>query len=82
MTGDAGNPALSARIGRRTLAAGLLRAGLLRAGLLRAGLLRAGAGSVFVAGVLGHVRLDTTRGYTLPVHAGLEDAVGRLPADR
>lgn len=39
-------------------------------------------GHVVVAELLGHARLDTTRRCTLPTHADLEDAVGRLPTDR
>ncbi|WP_328792624.1 MULTISPECIES: site-specific integrase [unclassified Streptomyces] len=62
----AGYPALSAHVLGRTLATNLLRAGV---------------DIVFVAELLGHARLDTTRRYTLPAHAGLEDAVGPLPAD-
>jgi integrase/recombinase XerC len=31
---------------------------------------------------MGHGRLDTTRGYTLPTEEDLEDAVSRLPTDR
>ncbi|MFE1877165.1 tyrosine-type recombinase/integrase [Streptomyces sp. NPDC059496] len=63
---DAGNLALSAHTLRHTLATNRLRAGV---------------DIVFVAELLGHARLDTNRRYTLPAHAGLEDAVGRLPTD-
>ncbi|WP_405876795.1 tyrosine-type recombinase/integrase [Streptomyces sp. NBC_00005] len=66
MTDDAGNLALSAHILRHTLATNLLR----------------GVDIVVVAELLGHARLDTTRRYTLPTHADVEDAVGRLPIDQ
>ncbi|MCW2904988.1 MAG: phage integrase family protein [Streptosporangiaceae bacterium] len=45
-------------------------------------LLRAGVHIVVVAELLGHDRLDTTRRYTLPTHADLEDAVSHLPTDQ
>ncbi|MEV4186596.1 tyrosine-type recombinase/integrase, partial [Streptosporangium canum] len=64
---DAGALALSAHILRHTLATNLLRAGV---------------GIVVVAELLGHARLDTTRRYTLPTHADLEDAVSHLPTDQ
>ncbi|MFD8563292.1 tyrosine-type recombinase/integrase [Streptosporangium canum] len=64
---EAGALALSAHILRHTLAINLLRAGV---------------DIVVVAELLGHARLDTTRRYTLPTHADLEDAVGRLPTDQ
>ncbi|WP_368858118.1 tyrosine-type recombinase/integrase [Streptomyces sp. AS02] len=65
----AGNPALSTHILRHTLATHLPRVGV-------------GVDIVIVAKLLGHARLDTTRRYTLPTHADLEDAVGRLPTDK
>ena len=64
---DAGALALSAHILRHTLATNLLRAGV---------------DIVVVAELLGHTRLDTTRRYTLPTHADLEDAVSQLPTDQ
>ena len=64
---DAGALALSAHILRHTLATNLLRAGV---------------DIVVVAELLGHTRLDTTRRYTLPTHADLEDAVSHLPTDQ
>ncbi|WP_406436848.1 site-specific integrase [Streptomyces sp. NBC_01613] len=67
MTDDAGNLALAAHILRIALATNLLRASV---------------DIVVVAELLGHARLDTTRRYTLPTHADLEDAVGHLPTDQ
>ncbi|GII43210.1 hypothetical protein Pph01_82130 [Planotetraspora phitsanulokensis] len=64
---DVGALALSAHILRHTLATNLLRAGV---------------DIVVVAELLGHTRLDTTRRYTLPTHADLEDAVSHLPTDQ
>lgn len=64
---EAGALTLSAHILRHTLATNLLRAGI---------------DIVVVAEILGHARLDTTRRYTLPTHADLEDAVGHLPTDQ
>jgi integrase/recombinase XerC len=49
---------------------------------LATNLLRAGVDIVAVAEPLGHARLDTTRRYTLPTHADLEDAVSYLPTDQ
>ncbi len=43
-------------------------------------LLRKGVDIVVVAELMGHRRLDTTRLYTLPTDADLEDAVAKLPA--
>jgi site-specific recombinase XerD len=45
-------------------------------------LLRNGVDIVTVAELMGHRRLDTTRLYTLPTAADLEDAVATLPADQ
>ena len=64
---EAGALVLSAHILRHTLATNLLRAGV---------------DIVVVAEILGHARLDTTRRYTLPAHADLEDAVKQLPTDQ
>jgi integrase len=41
-----------------------------------------GVDIVVVAELMGHRRLDTTRLYTLPTDADLEDAVAKLPADQ
>jgi integrase/recombinase XerC len=64
---EAGNLALTAHTLRHTMATNLLRSGV---------------DIVVVAELLGHARLDTTRRYTLPTHADLEDAVSHLPTDQ
>lgn len=62
-----GTPTVSAHILRHTFATNLLRAGV---------------DIVIVAELLSHARLDTTRRYTLPTNADLEDAVAHLPTDQ
>lgn len=64
---EAGDPMCSAHTLRHTFATNLLRGGV---------------DIVVVAELAGHARLDTTRRYTLPNHADLEEAVSRLPADQ
>lgn len=67
LTGEDDRPAASAHTVRHTFGTNLLRNG---------------ADIVVVAELMGHRRLDTTRLYTLPTDADLEDAVARLPADQ
>lgn len=65
---DHGDPDASAHVIRHTFGTQLLR--------------KEGVDIVTVAELMGHKRLDTTRGYTLPTEDDLEDAVSRLPTDR
>jgi len=44
-------------------------------------MIRAGVDIVTVAGLMGHVRLETTRAYVLPTEADLEAAIMTLPVD-
>ena len=45
-------------------------------------LVRSGHDLVLVAELMGHRRLETTRGYTRPSRADRERAIGSLPTDR
>lgn len=65
---DHGDSAASAHVIRHTFGTQLLR--------------KEGADIVTVAELMGHKRLDTTRGYTLPTGDDLEEAVSRFPTDR
>jgi integrase/recombinase XerC len=65
---DHGDPDASARGIRHAFGTQLLRT--------------EGVDIVTVAELMGHGRLDTTRGYILPTEEDLEDAVSRLPTDR
>lgn len=68
---DNGDPVCSAHTVRHTFGTNLLRPAT-----------GEGADIVVVAELMGHARLDTTRRYTLPTHADLEQAVNRLPTDQ
>ena len=68
LVGDDGrSPIVSAHVIRHTFATNLLRSGV---------------DIVTVAELMGHTQLDTTRLYTLPTEADLENAVATLPTDR
>jgi integrase/recombinase XerC len=67
LTGEDDRPAASAHTVRHTFGTNLLRNGV---------------DIVTVAELMGHRRLDTTRLYTLPTVADLEDAVAKLPSDQ
>jgi site-specific recombinase XerD len=55
---------------------------LLRLAALKKLRLRGGHDLVLVAELMGHRRLETTRGYALPSAADRERAINSLPTDR